>query len=125
VPEAAKGSVFCSLVLSASMSRYTSYRAPHRKSNLGLDCLGGVRQHSPHQARAGAGGYDWAALAFAVGFGGSMIWFVLQPAWRYQPVPGGQTVGQWLREVVAVAYVVSSSSSCSWSAAPAGSHRSF
>jgi len=21
------------------------------------------------------GGYDWAALAYAVGFGGSMLWF--------------------------------------------------
>ena len=37
--------------------------------------VGGLRQHSADGARASQGGYDWGMLAYAVGYGGSMIWF--------------------------------------------------
>jgi hypothetical protein len=44
--------------------------------------VGGVRQHPADRAALQQGGYDWGFLAYAVGFGGSMIWFGRPPASR-------------------------------------------
>ena len=55
------------------------------------------------------GGYDWGALAYAVGFGGSMIWFGSSAGVAVSNLfPEAKSVGQWLREGwhVAVGYVV-------------------
>ena len=55
------------------------------------------------------GGYDWGYLAYAVGFGGSMIWFGSSAGValsnQYQEA---KSVGLWLRHGwhVAVAYIV-------------------
>ena len=55
------------------------------------------------------GGYDWGALAYAVGFGGSMIWFGSSAGVAVSNLfPEAKSVVQWLREGwhVAVGYVV-------------------
>ena len=44
------------------------------------------------------GGYDWGFLAYAVGFGGSMIWFGSSAGVALCGMyPQGRNVGQWLR----------------------------
>ncbi len=74
---AAKGAVFlCSLVAAASLMPLKSLPTPSWQSSFGLGTLSSVFDNIPLTALALAqGGYDWALLAFAVGFGGSMTWF--------------------------------------------------
>ena len=55
------------------------------------------------------GGYDWGFLAYAVGFGGSMIWFGSSAGVALaSQFPEARSVAQWLRHGwhVAVAYVL-------------------
>jgi hypothetical protein len=55
------------------------------------------------------GGYDWGVLAYAVGFGGSMIWFGSSAGVALSNMyPEARSVGLWLRHgwFVPVAYVV-------------------
>jgi Na+/H+ antiporter NhaD/arsenite permease-like protein len=55
------------------------------------------------------GGYDWGFLAYAVGFGGSMIWFGSSAGVALSnSFPESRSVGRWLRHGwhVALAYVV-------------------
>lgn len=48
---------------------------------LSLGFISAVFDNIPLTALAlKQGGYDWGVLAYAVGFGGSMIWFDLRPA---------------------------------------------
>ena len=77
---------------------------------LGLGFVSAVFDNIPLTALAlKQGGYDWGFLAYAVGFGGSMIWFGSRPASRWRSMfPEARSVGAWLRGGwhVAVAYVV-------------------
>jgi len=55
------------------------------------------------------GGYDWGVLAYAVGFGGSMLWFGSSAGVALSgQFPEIRSVAQWLRHGwhVALAYVV-------------------
>ena len=55
------------------------------------------------------GGYDWGMLAYAVGFGGSMLWFGSSAGVAITNLfPEARAVGPWLRSGwhVAVGYVV-------------------
>src|SRR5512144_640009 len=55
------------------------------------------------------GGYDWGFLAYAVGFGGSMIWFGSSAGVALSnQFPEAKSVGDWLRcgWPVAVDYLV-------------------
>ena len=55
------------------------------------------------------GGYDWGYLAYAVGFGGSMIWFGSSAGVALANMyPEAKSVGHWLRHGwhVAIAYVI-------------------
>ncbi|HEV7348246.1 hypothetical protein [Telluribacter sp.] len=55
------------------------------------------------------GGYDWAVLAYAVGFGGSMIWFGSSAGVAVSNIfPEARSVVRWFTKgwFVAVAYVV-------------------
>jgi hypothetical protein len=55
------------------------------------------------------GGYDWGFLAYAVGFGGSMIWFGSSAGVALANMyPEAKSAGLWLRHGwhVAVAYVI-------------------
>lgn len=77
VPAAARGSVFLlSLVLAASMMPVDALPAASWETTFGLGFLSAVFDNIPLTKLAlDAGGYDWGFLAYAVGFGGSMIWF--------------------------------------------------
>jgi len=76
-PAAALGSLFLlSLVTSASMMPVESLPLASWHTTLGLGFVSSVFDNIPLTKLAlEQGGYDWGALAFAVGFGGSMIWF--------------------------------------------------
>jgi len=55
------------------------------------------------------GGYDWGGLAYAVGFGGSMIWFGSSAGVAISSIfPEARSVGAWVKGgwFVAVAYVI-------------------
>ena len=77
LPEAFKGSVFLlSLVLCASMMPVEELPLASWQTALGLGFVSSVFDNIPLTALAlKQGGYDWGFLAYAVGFGGSMIWF--------------------------------------------------
>ncbi len=111
LPGAFKGSVFLlSLVLCASMMPVEKLPAASWPSALGLGFLSAVFDNIPLTALAlKQGGYDWGFLAYAVGFGGSMIWFGSSAGVALANMyPEARSAGLWLRHgwFVAVAYVV-------------------
>ncbi len=111
LPEAAKGSVFLlCLVLCASMMPVSELPKASWQSALGLGFLSAVFDNIPLTALAlKQGGYDWGFLAYAVGFGGSMLWFGSSAGVAIANiVPEARSVGAWLKGGwhVAVAYVV-------------------
>ncbi len=77
VPASMKGTIFLlSLVLAASMMPVEELPAASWQTALGLGFVSAVFDNIPLTALAiKQGGYDWGFLAYAVGFGGSMIWF--------------------------------------------------
>ena len=111
VPEALKGSVFLlSLVLCASMMPVEKLPAASWQSAFGLGFLSAVFDNIPLTALAlKQGGYDWGFLAYAVGFGGSMVWFGSSAGVALTNLfPEGRSVALWLRHGwwIAVAYVI-------------------
>ncbi len=77
LPSATRGGVFLvSLVLAASMMPIEALPVASWQVALGLGFVSAVFDNIPLTALAlRQGGYDWGFLAYAVGFGGSMIWF--------------------------------------------------
>jgi Na+/H+ antiporter NhaD/arsenite permease-like protein len=77
LPHAMGGAIFLlSLVACASLMPVESLPAPTWASTLGLGFLSSVFDNIPLTKLAlDQDGYDWGFLAYAVGFGGSMIWF--------------------------------------------------
>ena len=77
MPETFKGTIFLlSLVTCASMMPVEELPAASWQTALGLGFVSAVFDNIPLTALAlKQGGYDWGFLAYAVGFGGSMIWF--------------------------------------------------
>jgi Na+/H+ antiporter NhaD/arsenite permease-like protein len=111
VPEAARSTMFLlSLVLSASLMPVEELPAASVASTLGLGFVSAVFDNIPLTALAiQQGGYDWGSLAYAVGFGGSMIWFGSSAGVAISGIlPQARSVGLWLRHGwhVAVGYVV-------------------
>ncbi len=111
LPETFKGSIFLlSLVLSASMMPVEKLPLASWQTALGLGFVSAVFDNIPLTALAiKQGGYDWGFLAYAVGFGGSMIWFGSSAGVALASMyPEAKSVGQWLRHGwhVAVAYVI-------------------
>jgi Na+/H+ antiporter NhaD/arsenite permease-like protein len=111
LPGAFKGSVFLlSLVMCASMMPVEKLPLASWPTALGLGFLSAVFDNIPLTALAiKQGGYDWGFLAYAVGFGGSMIWFGSSAGVALSNMyPEARSVGQWLRHgwFVAVAYVI-------------------
>jgi Na+/H+ antiporter NhaD/arsenite permease-like protein len=109
LPGALKGSIFLiSLVLCASMMPVEKLPAASWPSALGLGFLSAVFDNIPLTALAiKQGGYDWGFLAYAVGFGGSMIWFGSSAGVALSNMyPEARSVGLWLRHgwYIAVAY---------------------
>ena len=111
LPDALKGSIFLlSLVLCASMMPVQHLPAASWPSALGLGFLSAVFDNIPLTALAlRQGGYDWGFLAYAVGFGGSMIWFGSSAGVALSNMyPETKSVGAWLKGGwhVALGYVV-------------------
>ncbi len=111
LPETAMGSVFLlSLVSCASMMPVEKLPLASWSTALGLGFLSAVFDNIPLTALAlKQGGYDWGVLAYAVGFGGSMIWFGSSAGVALTNMyPEARSVGQWLRQGwhVVLAYVV-------------------
>jgi hypothetical protein len=111
LPEAAKGSCFLlALVLCASMMPVDKLPNASWPTTLGLGFISAVFDNIPLTALAlKQGGYDWGLLAFAVGFGGSMIWFGSSAGVALSnQFPEAKSVGLWLRHgwYVVLAYVV-------------------
>jgi Na+/H+ antiporter NhaD/arsenite permease-like protein len=111
VPEAAYGAVFLlALVLCASMMPVDRLPSASAVSSFGLGVVSSVFDNIPLTKLAlEQGGYDWGVLAYAVGFGGSMIWFGSSAGVAVSNLfPEAKSVFQWLRHgwYVAVGYVV-------------------
>ncbi len=111
LPEATKGSIFLlSLVMCASMMPVEKLPAASWPSTLGLGFISAVFDNIPLTALAiRQGGYDWGFLAYAVGFGGSMIWFGSSAGVALSNLyPEARSVGAWIKGGwhVALAYVV-------------------
>jgi Na+/H+ antiporter NhaD/arsenite permease-like protein len=77
---------------------------------FGLGFVSAVFDNIPLTALAlKQGGYDWGFLAYAVGFGGSMIWFGSSAGVALSNMyPQAKSVGLWLKHGwhVAIAYVI-------------------
>jgi Na+/H+ antiporter NhaD/arsenite permease-like protein len=110
LPSALKGSVFLlALVLSASMMPVERLPPPSALTTFALGFVSSVFDNIPLTKLALVqGGYDWGVLAYAVGFGGSMLWFGSSAGVAVSNLfPEARSVGQWLRHgwYIAVAYV--------------------
>lgn len=111
LPDALKGSVFLlSLVVCASMMPVEKLPAAAWQTAFGLGFVSSVFDNIPLTALAlTQGGYDWGVLAYAVGFGGSMIWFGSSAGVALSNLfPEARSVGAWLKNGwhVALGYVV-------------------
>jgi Na+/H+ antiporter NhaD/arsenite permease-like protein len=111
LPGAFLGAVFLlSLVLCASMMPVEKLPPASWQSAFGLGFLSSVFDNIPLTALAiKQGGYDWGFLAYAVGFGGSMIWFGSSAGVALtSQYPEGRSLVLWLRHGwhIAVAYVI-------------------
>jgi Na+/H+ antiporter NhaD/arsenite permease-like protein len=111
MPETFKGTIFLlALVTSASMMPVEQLPLAAWQTALGLGFVSAVFDNIPLTALAlKQGGYDWGFLAYAVGFGGSMIWFGSSAGVALANMyPEAKSVGLWLRHGwhVAIAYVI-------------------
>ena len=111
VPGAFKGSVFLlSLVVCASLMPVEKLPVASWQTTFGLGFVSAVFDNIPLTALAlKQGGFDWGFLAYAVGFGGSMIWFGSSAGVALSNMyPQARSVGAWLRGGwhVAVGYVL-------------------
>ena len=111
LPDTFKGTIFLlSLVSCASMMPVEKLPAAAAVTALGLGFVSAVFDNIPLTALAlKQGGYDWGFLAYAVGFGGSMLWFGSSAGVALSNMyPEAKSVGHWLRHGwhVAFAYVV-------------------
>ena len=96
-----KGSLFLvALVALASLMPIENLPEPSSTTVFGLGFVSAVFDNIPLTALAlNQGGYDWALLAYAVGFGGSMVWFGSSAGVALSNLfPQGRSVFAWLRE---------------------------
>lgn len=100
MPDAFKGAVFLlSLVLCASMMPVEQLPPASWQSTLGLGFVSAVFDNIPLTALAiKQGGYDWGVLAYAAGFGGSMVWFGSSAGVALVSMfPEAKSVSSWLK----------------------------
>jgi Na+/H+ antiporter NhaD/arsenite permease-like protein len=110
LPAATLGTLFLlSLVLSASLMPVKALPPPGWETAFGLGFVSAVFDNIPLTALAlNQGGYDWGMLAFAVGFGGSMVWFGSSAGVAVSNLfPEAKSAVAWLRAAwwVPVAYL--------------------
>ena len=111
MPETFKGTIFLlALVTCASMMPVEKLPAAGWQTALGLGFVSAVFDNIPLTALAlKQGGYDWGFLAYAVGFGGSMVWFGSSAGVALANMyPEAKSVGLWLRHgwYIVIAYVI-------------------
>jgi len=111
MPATFRGTIFLlALVATAAMMPVEKLPAASWQTAFGLGVLSAVFDNIPLTALAlHQGGYDWGFLAYAVGFGGSMIWFGSSAGVALSNnYPESRSVLRWLREGwhVALAYVI-------------------
>ncbi|MGB5103878.1 MAG: SLC13 family permease [Steroidobacteraceae bacterium] len=111
MPSTLRGTTFLlCLVLAASTMPVDRLPAASWETAMGLGFVSAVFDNIPLTKLAlEQGGYDWGVLAYAVGFGGSMIWFGSSAGVAITNLfPQGRSVGDWLKAGwhVALAYVV-------------------
>ncbi|MBI5274969.1 MAG: citrate transporter [Burkholderiales bacterium] len=111
VGESLRGSIFLlSLVMCAAMMPVQHLPAASWQTAFGLGFVSAVFDNIPLTALAlRQGGYDWGFLAYAVGFGGSMIWFGSSAGVALSNLyPETRSVFAWVRAGwhVALAYVI-------------------
>jgi Na+/H+ antiporter NhaD/arsenite permease-like protein len=111
LPGALKGTAFLlALVLCASLMPVERLPDPSWQTAFGLGLVSAVFDNIPLTALAlTQGGYDWGMLAYAVGYGGSMIWFGSSAGVALSnSFPEAKSVARWVRHGwhVALAYVV-------------------
>ncbi|MGC3980045.1 MAG: hypothetical protein QM808_02165 [Steroidobacteraceae bacterium] len=116
LPASLRGAVFLlSLVLMASLLPVSKLPAPSVASTFSLGWISAVFDNIPLTKLAlEQGGYDWGLLAFAVGFGGSMLWFGSSAGVALcNQFPQARSAVAWLRDGwhVLLAYVLSFASS--------------
>lgn len=109
--EAIRGATFLlSLVIAASMMPVEHLPAASWQTTFCMGFVSAVFDNIPLTKLAlDQGGYDWGVLAYAVGFGGSMIWFGSSSGVALSNLfPQARSVGAWIRHgwYVPVAYVV-------------------
>jgi Na+/H+ antiporter NhaD/arsenite permease-like protein len=100
LPGALKGSVFLlALVWCASLMPVQHLPAASWQTAFGLGFISSVFDNIPLTALAiRQDGYDWGFLAYAVGFGGSMIWFGSSAGVALSNMyPEAKSVSQWIR----------------------------
>jgi len=110
VPAALAGAVFLvALVACASLMPVQALPSPTWHTTLGLGLVSAVFDNIPLTALAlQQGGYDWPLLAYAMGVGGSMLWFGSSAGVALtSEYPEGRSVVAWVKEgwFVAVAFV--------------------
>ncbi len=110
LPHTVRGALFLiALVSIASMMPVKSLPLPSWETALGLGFVSAVFDNIPLTALAiKQGNYDWGILAYAVGFGGSMIWFGSSAGVAVAGLmPEARSTGRWLKEglPVILAYV--------------------
>jgi Na+/H+ antiporter NhaD/arsenite permease-like protein len=111
LPETFKGTLFLlALVTSASMMPVDRLPPASWQSAFGLGFVSAVFDNIPLTALAlKQGGYDWGFLAYAVGFGGSMIWFGSSAGVALSnQFPEAKSAIAWIRGGwhVAIAYLI-------------------
>jgi Na+/H+ antiporter NhaD/arsenite permease-like protein len=111
MPHTFQGTIFLlALVTCASMMPVEELPSASWQTALGLGFVSAVFDNIPLTALAlMQGGYDWGFLAYAVGFGGSMIWFGSSAGVALSNMyPEARSVGLWLTHGwhVALAYVI-------------------
>ena len=100
MPETFKGTIFLlALVTTASMMPVEKLPAASWQTALGLGFVSAIFDNIPLTALAlKQGGYDWGYLAYAVGFGGSMVWFGSSAGVALSNMyPDAKSVGRWVR----------------------------
>jgi len=94
-----KGSLFLlALVTCASLMPVAALPPASWQTTFGLGFISSVFDNIPLTALAlKQGGYDWGVLAFAVGFGGSMVWFGSSAGVAVSNIyPDAKSVFKWI-----------------------------
>jgi len=111
LPTAARSALFLlALVLSASLMPVDALPRPSWRTVLGLGFVSAVFDNIPlTKVALDQGGYDWALLAYSVGFGGSIVWFGSSAGVAVAALfPEAKSVPRWLRAAwhIPVAFLV-------------------